>query len=258
MTSTAAKVCTLTVLSLTLAGCITEAQHQQSMSGLETDVERLEAQLAATEASLQALAAQETISTEETTSALLLLGDQLNDRMAQLPDELAALCSTPAPVPSSPAECDSSVQTVVMTADKMLVGELEKVWIEPPGVTLTARVDTGANSSSLHADELIGFERDGEDWVRFNIVIENEAIPVEAEVARYVRVIQQADVEGSRRPVVNLRIRIGDVQDTFEFTLADRSHLDYQVILGRNFLTDMAVVDVAQKFIQPQYQPEAD
>jgi len=57
---------------------------------------------------------------------------------------------------------------------------------------------------------------------------------------------------------VNLRIRLGDVQDTFEFTLADRSHLDYQIILGRNFLTDMALIDVGKKFIQPQYQPGND
>lgn len=256
MSSSIAKVCTLIVLSLTLAGCISEAQHQQSMSGLETEVEHLETRLSATEASLQALTAQQSLSAQETTDALSQLSSDLSSSLVALPEQLAALCSKPAP--AAPLECEPEVQTVVMTADKMLVGELEKVWIEPPGVILTARVDTGASSSSLHADELIGFERDGDDWVRFNILVDDEAIPVEAEVARYVRVIQQADVEGSRRPVVNLRIRIGDVQDSFEFTLADRSHLDYQIILGRNFLTDMAIVDVAQKFVQPQYQPEAD
>ncbi len=252
-----AKFVTLALLGPGLAGCISEAQHHDSIAGLGSEVERLEARLSATEASLQALAAQENTSTRETTGALSQLSSQLQTSMQALPQELAALCSEPEPV--NEAQCETPAQTtVVMAADKMLVGELESVWIEPPGVKLTARIDTGASSSSLHADELIGFERDGDDWVRFNIVVNNEAIPVEAAVSRYVRVIQQADAQGSRRPVVNLRIRLGDVQDTYEFTLADRSHLDYQVILGRNFLTDMAVVDVAQQFIQPSYQPEAN
>ena len=43
---------------------------------------------------------------------------------------------------------------------------------------------------------------------------------------------------------------LGDVEDVFEFTLADRSHLDYEMLLGRNFLTDVALVDVSRKFIQ--------
>jgi hypothetical protein len=251
-----AKLITLSLIGLGLAGCISEAQQHDSVAGLGSEVERLEARLSATEASLQALTAQQTITTRETTGALSQLSSQLQTSMQALPLELAELCSAPAAM--SETECDASVQTVIMAADKMLVGELESVWIEPPGVTLTARIDTGASSSSLHADELLSFERDGDDWVRFNILVNDEAIPVEAAVSRYVRVIQQADAEGSRRPVVNLRIRLGDIQDTFEFTLADRSHLDHQIILGRNFLTDMAVVDVAQRFIQPKYQPEAD
>ena len=74
---------------------------------------------------------------------------------------------------------------------------------------------------------------------------------VEREVVRYVRVFQQADKEGSRRPVVEMRIRVGNVQAEFEFTLADRSHLEHSMILGRNFLTDLAVVDVGRQFLQP-------
>ena len=52
-----------------------------------------------------------------------------------------------------------------------------------------------------------------------------------------------------------MRLRIGDVHDSFEFTLADRSHLDFQLLLGRNFLTDMALVDVGKQFVQTPYQP---
>jgi len=55
--------------------------------------------------------------------------------------------------------------------------------------------------------------------------------------------------------VVELRLYLGNVKDTFEFTLADRSHLEQGMILGRNFLTDIALVDVSRKFVQPRYKP---
>jgi hypothetical protein len=49
---------------------------------------------------------------------------------------------------------------------------------------------------------------------------------------------------------VQLRIRLGSLRQTIDFTLADRSHMDNEVLLGRNFLTDAALVDVGQQFLQ--------
>ena len=157
------------------------------------------------------------------------------------------------PVPSTtPQECETTkARVVVADSGKLLLGEIEHLWIAEPGFTIITRVDTGASSSSLHATELTEFERDGKDWVRFNVAAKDEQVTLERPVEKYVRVFQQADKNGSRRPVVALRIRLGDVQDTFEFTLADRSHLQHNMILGRNFLTDIAIVDVSQKYIQP-------
>ena len=74
---------------------------------------------------------------------------------------------------------------------------------------------------------------------------------VEKAVKKFVRVYQQADKKGSRRAVVEMRITLGNIRDTFEFTLADRSHLEHNLILGRNFLKDIAVVDVSQQYVQP-------
>jgi hypothetical protein len=34
------------------------------------------------------------------------------------------------------------------------------------------------------------------------------------------------------------------------FNLADRSYLDFQVLMGRSFLRDIAIVDVSRKNIQ--------
>lgn len=240
------------LLLFTLSGCVSQEEHQNATALLSSEIATLQTKLDATQSVLQELSAEE-IQTREQTAAVL---SEVRSQLAALPEDLSVICPEPAAaLPTPICEERPAVQTVVTVDDKMIVGELERVWVDPPGKSLIARMDTGATSSSLHAEELVKFERDGDDWVRFNVIIGEEVETLERKVERYVRVYQQADAEGSRRPVVNLRLRLGNIQDTFEFTLADRAHLEYQFILGRNFLTDIAVVDVSKQFVQPRYTP---
>jgi len=180
---------------------------------------------------------------------------ELQKSLTDLPRALTTLCPKPT---IATATCDSEgLRRVIISGDKMVVGELERVWLDPPGLSLNARVDTGAFSNSLHAENLVEFERDGDDWVRFHISGSENSTrdQVERKVLRWVRVFQQADKDGSRRPIIKMRMLLGDVAENYEFTLADRSHLEYQVLLGRNFLTDIALVDVGRQFVQPPYMP---
>jgi hypothetical protein len=227
--------------------------REAAIDGLRTEVASLQTSLAQTELQVLEMRVeqQELVTAVDTQSEAVT---SLSGEVASLPGAVRGMCTQPAPEPST---C-GGVQRVIMAGDKMVLGELEQVWIDPPGFSLHARVDTGATSNSLSAENLVEFERDGEDWVRFvvNANQVNEPITMERRVVRRVRVFQQADPEGTRRPVVNLRLVLGDVQDTFEFTLADRSHLNYQILLGRNFLTDVALVDVGKQFVQPPYVPK--
>jgi outer membrane murein-binding lipoprotein Lpp len=243
--------CAVILLSLTASGCVSPEQHQATADLLSHQVQTLETQLQTAQASLQQLSQTQASSSDETSQQLTLLREEV----AALPQELSDLC--PAPVHTVTNVCNEkpAIQKVVMQDDKMLLGELERVWVDPPGTNLVARMDTGAASSSLHAEDLVKFERDGDDWVRFNVITDDGVTTLERKVEKYVRVYQQADAEGTRRPVINLRIRLGDIQDTFEFTLADRGHLEHQFLLGRNFLTDIALVDVSKQFVQPRYVP---
>jgi hypothetical protein len=175
----------------------------------------------------------------------------LQERLDQLPTELAELCPQSTPVITTQCENAPPVQTVVMAGDKLVVGEMERVWIDPPQAQIIARIDTGASSSSLHAEKIVEFERDGDDWVRFDVNLDGEMVTLERDIVRHVRVYQQADPDGTRRPVITLRVRLGDLNQRVEFTLADRSHLDFEMILGRNFLTDVALVDVGRQYVQP-------
>lgn len=237
-----------------LAGCAQMEEQQRQIDALGTQVSQLDAALTRAEAHLAALRLDQTAVITEVSASRASVG-RLETSVEQLPETLKALCPQPEIVE---VQCDDNqVQRVVVSGDKMVIGELENVWIDPPGMSLKARVDTGASTNSLNAEDMVVFERDGDDWVRFHVRDSDseELIEIEREVVRFVRVFQQADPEGTRRPVVNMRLRLGDVQDSFDFTLADRSHLNYQILLGRSFLTDMALVDVGRQFVQPPFRP---
>jgi hypothetical protein len=233
--------------SALVAGCLQKELNpaQTTLDDVSKQIETLSSQLERSETARSALQSRDLA--ERATLDIRL--ENLNEQIQSLPDALELSC----PEPAAATECED-VTRVVVSADKMLVGELEHVYIDPPGVTVVARIDTGATSSSLHAENIVPFERDGEDWVRFDMMVnDRDSVPVERKVIRRVRVVQQADPGGSRRPVVEMRVRLGEIQDTFEFTLADRSHLENELILGRNFLADVTLVDVGQQFIQPRY-----
>ncbi len=131
---------------------------------------------------------------------------------------------------------------------KAILGRVEYIWIEKSQRYIKARIDTGAKSSSLHAKNIQRFERDGEKWVRFALVMGDELVNIEAPLEGHVKIRQAGMDELERRPVVKLKIQLGDLSEETEFTLADRSEMLYPVLLGRSFLRDIALVDVAKKF----------
>lgn len=142
--------------------------------------------------------------------------------------------------------------------DKIVVGRNEWLWIDLLNRNLKARVDTGALSSSLSAIDIQPFERDGQNWVRFRVPDEEHpegGDVYEAPLVRTVRIRQASAEELDRRPVVRLRVRMGDHVDDAEFNLSNREDMLYPVLLGRNFLRDIMVVDVAQKFTQEPHKP---
>lgn len=134
--------------------------------------------------------------------------------------------------------------------DKAILGRVEYVWLDGANHYLKARIDTGAKSSSLSATNVQRFERNGDRWVRFDVALYDDQPPVtlEAPLLRHVKIRQASVDELERRAVVKLSVRLGEIHEETEFTLSDRNEMLYSVLLGRSFLRDIAVVDVAKKF----------
>ena len=137
---------------------------------------------------------------------------------------------------------------------KLLLGSTEWVWLDAAAQAFEARIDTGAQTSSISAAEITIFERDSKQWVSFYINHQgiNERIQIETPLVRRVRIRQASTSESEHRSVVLLSVRVGDQREKTEFSLTDRSDMKYPMLLGRNFLKDIAMVDVAREFIQPK------
>ncbi len=187
---------------------------------------------------------------QQTISSMTSEIKQHNKLAAKAPKVIIQEKTIKVPVPAAAAPVDPTI-----AHGKSILGEQEWVWLNAIQSHFKARIDTGATTSSLDAQNLQIFERNGKDWARFNLVHDidpnNPLIDtIETPVTRWVK-IRQASTDGTeRRAVVELMVGLGKIHENTEFTLADRSQMTYPVLLGRNFFRDIALVDVAQKYVQ--------
>lgn len=147
---------------------------------------------------------------------------------------------------------DSSANTP--TTSLLMLGAIETVQIDSILQPIDARIDTGTETSSLNAIDIQEFERDGRKWVRFHLVDKNtnndEKKWIEAPVVRYASIRQPSSDSVKKRAVVELWVKLGQIHEKAQFTLADRSQMSHSILLGREFIKDIAVVDVSKRYLQ--------
>jgi hypothetical protein len=188
---------------------------------------------------------------DETGPLLAGIEDSL-EAQAERIDVAIARMRKPAPEPRA-LVCPPNMNGPL--GGKEIIGAIEWIYMNPPGRHFRARVDSGAETSSLSASDVIEFERDGDDWVRFTFQHDSADEPVgfELPITRTVLIRQVSSDTPMRRFVVELDIRLGQKLQTTEFTLTDRSNMTYPVLLGRAFLMDLYVVDVSRSYTHERY-----
>ncbi len=134
--------------------------------------------------------------------------------------------------------------------DLEILGWVESAQLLDPVIPLKAKLDTGAETSSLDAEVVKSFRKGGKRWVRFRISDREtgEDFVIVRQRVRTIGVVQH-DGTTQTRPVVNMQVCIaGRVLQT-EFSLIDRSEFIYPLLLGRSALGSFALVDPGSTFL---------
>ncbi len=246
----AIRLCMLVAISACqpLAPTADNDATKEAIAGLEATVANLTTQVTALERTADAATRSHTDSTTELETHSKALA-RVEGILATLPDMLKEACP---PTPRGlTAACEGPTQRIPTSGDKMLVGVREHITLVPPAVRLVARIDTNAAGNYLLVRDVEEFQRDGNNWVRFTLPLGGDAEPVAVER----QIVRRRTNEDSKDAVIRLRMTLGDVTETYDFTLLTRRARDYQVRLGRSFLKDIALVDVSKRFIQPRPGP---
>ena len=162
------------------------------------------------------------------------------------PAGLAQLSATPSTaVPSNLADVDDS-------GTKRRLGWVERALVTEQGITVKAKLDSGARTSSLDARNIERFRRDGEEMVRFDFINPSDGrkVRVERPVLRTVR-IREHGGGYQRRPVVAVWLCLGDVARDVEVTLVNRKGFIYPLLVGRRAMEGLIVIDPDETFTTP-------
>jgi hypothetical protein len=125
---------------------------------------------------------------------------------------------------------------------------VERVRLYPGKMDVRAKLDTGAKTSSLHAEEIVLLREGDEQWVDFIIVDRRgERRRMRRPVDRMLR-IRRAVADLHQRPVVTLGICLGTHYGQTKVSLVDRSYMNYEMLLGRDFLLGKVLIDPSRTF----------
>lgn len=144
-----------------------------------------------------------------------------------------------------------------MSMYPVVIGRFEYIDLVGECSKIPAKIDTGAQSSSIHAKKVTIKEVNGVEELHFTVLGHSgHADKVNLTTKTFSKIgVRSSNGHVSMRYKVNLRIKLGHKIFTTTFTLADRSAQVFPVLIGRDalrgrFLVNVASAGVSEKDLQ--------
>jgi hypothetical protein len=129
-----------------------------------------------------------------------------------------------------------------MAADqKEIYGYVEKATLIDKNMTLSAKFDTGAKSASLSAIDIHQLEENSKTYLRFKVPGKQGEVEFTSEYLGKVKIKPRvgehdfpSQIKAIRRPVVLMKIKIGNKIRSIRVNLTNRRRFNYPLLLGRD------------------------
>ena len=165
---------------------------------------------------------------------------------------MLGICLVVAPVLAAQNQAKYQDQLQDQLTQKQIIGRTETARLSDWGITLKARIDTGAYRSALHVDRIELFSADPER-IRFETQDQyGQQHRIEARIVRYISV-KSSFGHVQQRPLIRTRLCLAGQEFETVVTLADRSAMRFPMLIGRRALEGRFLVDPAQRLASPRY-----
>ena len=141
-----------------------------------------------------------------------------------------------------------SIFTSSAHAEQQVVGWIEQVAVNG-GFLMHAKIDSGADNSSINLVNPEYYEKEGTRWVRFSVTNrEGETHQFDKPIVKTTSV-KTKDGGRQKRDVIELSLCLGTIQKLVRVNLVDRSHFKYQLLVGRSYLSPDFLIDPSNKYM---------
>lgn len=132
--------------------------------------------------------------------------------------------------------------------EKKIIGRKEKISLPILGLQLVwAKIDTGAYTSSLHAEQIREEMFEGKKVLAFEVFLPRHP-SFSGKTVRFEeykeKKVKNSFGHAETRYLIQTTIRLAGETYTAEFTLSDRSSMRNAILLGRKMLRNRFLVDV--------------
>ena len=124
-------------------------------------------------------------------------------------------------------------------------------WIYLPkykNFPIKAKIDTGATSSALNAYDIAVYKKGNQSWVRFKLKQYKRILKINSKLIKQKKITSSfGDTE--IRPVIKMKIKLGNQSWDTEVTLAMRSSMTYPMLIGRSSLKKKHIIHSHKSYL---------
>ncbi|MEP2025535.1 MAG: RimK/LysX family protein [Reichenbachiella sp.] len=133
--------------------------------------------------------------------------------------------------------------------EKITIGRIDRIDLPEFGLeNIAAKIDTGANRSSIHCSKIEHKDYEGVDSIIFSIPLDGNGEENSFHSSDFFKKkIKSSSGHVEERYIIKTTVVLFGKRFKTSFSLTDRTEMKYPILLGRKLLAGHFVVDVQEK-----------